>query len=150
MPLHCVISQKNIIKIVIWNSFSLRFDLKMRKTKKKQFYVHVRVSFLLCCSDYGYNRTTEDKCERMKHYSLAEECPPGAKYFNRTRSGFRLIPGDQCRPSKESQRLLASEQLACIGHEEDSGFDNSQEAIHRAVSLVVRNFNNGAKNWQWF
>ncbi|CAI7994086.1 Sortilin [Geodia barretti] len=82
--------------------------------------------------DYGYNRTKDDTCERMKGYNLADDCPPGAKYFNRTKSGFRLIPGDRCLPSSVSRQLLKTEQLPCVGHEEEAGFDNAREAIRRA------------------
>lgn len=73
----------------------------------------------------------------MKHYDLAEECPPGVKYFNRTKSGLRLIPGDRCRQSDFSREQLATERLQCAGHEEDAGFDNAREAIRRAVSLYL-------------
>jgi hypothetical protein len=68
----------------------------------------------------------------MKGYNLADDCPPGAKYFNRTKSGFRLIPGDRCLPSSVSRQLLKTEQLPCVGHEEEAGFDNAREAIRRA------------------
>ena len=94
----------------------------------------------LVSSDYGYSRTEDDKCERMKRYNLAEDCPPGAKYFNRTKSGFRLIPGDRCLPSEDSRKLLNTEQLPCVGHEEEAGFDNAREAIRRAVSRLPTNF----------
>ena len=94
----------------------------------------------LVSSDYGYNRTKDDTCERMKGYNLADDCPPGAKYFNRTKSGFRLIPGDRCLPSSVSRQLLKTEQLPCVGHEEEAGFDNAREAIRRAVSLLPKKF----------
>lgn len=88
--------------------------------------------------DYGYNRTSEDKCQRMKGYDLARDCPPGESYVSRARSGFRLIPGDQCRPTESSRQLLRTEQLPCTGHEEEAGYDNGAAARRRVGASAGR------------
>ena len=71
----------------------------------------------------------------MKGYDLSRYCPPGAKYFNRSKSGFRLIPGDRCLPTDTSRRELKKELQLCTGHEQEAGFDNGAEARRRAVSV---------------
>ena len=68
----------------------------------------------------------------MKNYDITRDCPPGAKYINKTKSGFRLIPGDRCQATDTSKNELKSELVPCSGHEKESGYDN-EDAARRAV-----------------
>lgn len=111
-------------------------------------------------SDYGYKRTNLKTCEKMKNYDPSKNCPPGAEYLNKTKSGyfanivsvtrdvifclscvrFRLIPGDRCQVTSSSKQELNYERVPCKEHEEESGFDDSHSSIRRAVSGIAHPF----------
>ncbi|XP_064400259.1 sortilin-like [Halichondria panicea] len=71
--------------------------------------------------DYGFKRSSADKCSKIPNVGLSDVCPPGTDTYQQSVSGFRLIPGDQCVPTDDSKKLVATVTKQCTSHEKQSG-----------------------------
>lgn len=49
-----------------------------------------RYSFDLLCSDYGFKRSSADKCSKIPNVGLSDVCPPGTDTYQQSVSGYKL------------------------------------------------------------
>jgi sortilin len=91
--------------------------------------------------DFGFKRSQGSNgkftCAPDKSFNLSALCPPNQEYYDRNIAGFRLIAGDMCISTPETDALLKVVRTKCTGHENNSGTSNYVFNSHKVLAVIV-------------